>query len=285
MTKKIAKPVIRPYSESEWEFIYPSSIDNESVYDEYWNALEWLNYQDDKAEQILKKLILKHPYFIDAYNHLSIAYRNQKKTFESLLTAEKSYNLGKECFPKEFDLKKHKLIWPCLDNRPFLRACQTYGLECQYHKKYDIAKKVYQENLSLNEGDNQGIRYLLLEVYFATNDKKEVRKLIEKYYDDFSIEFKFGSVAIEVLDDNLDQADKKLHKAIQMNKHFVDEVIKDKHVQPAPYRIPGEPFLDVGIPIGSVQEAYEYWQRNKKLYSNKKIKAYFKIKNSMQYDL
>lgn len=276
MTKKTEKPIVRPYSENEWEFIYPPSIDNESVQNEYWNAVELLDYQDKVAEKTFKKLISKSPYFIDAYNHLSIAYRNQKMTFESLMTAEKSYNIGKECLPKEFKPKKHKLIWACLDNRPFLRACQIYGLECQYHERFEIAKNIYRENLSLNENDNQGIRYLLLEVYFANNEIKEARKLIEKYPDDFSVEFKFGDVVIEVLDGNLEQADKKLKEAIQTNKHFVDEIIKDKHIQPPPHRIPGEPNFDAGIPVGSIQEAYEHWKRNKKLYSNKKIKEYFK---------
>ncbi|MFC2185702.1 tetratricopeptide repeat protein [Fulvivirgaceae bacterium LMO-SS25] len=280
MTKKTEKPIVRPYSENEWEFIYPSSIDNEFVHNEYWNAVELLDYQDKVAEQTFKKLISKHPYFIDAYNHLSIAYRNQKMTFESLLTAEKSYIIGKECLPKEFNFKKHKLIWGCLGNRPFLRACQIYGLECQYHVNFETAKKIYRENLSLNENDNQGIRYLLLEVYFAENDIIEARRLIEKYSNDFSIEFKFGDVAIEVLDGNLEEADKKLIEAIQTNKYFVDEIVKDKHIQPPPYRILGEPYFDAGIPIGSIQQAYDHWKRNKKLYSNKKIKEYFKRKKA-----
>ncbi len=39
MTKDILqsldKPVVQQYADNEWEFIYPPSIDNEKVYNEY----------------------------------------------------------------------------------------------------------------------------------------------------------------------------------------------------------------------------------------------------------
>ena len=69
-------------------------------------------------ERINQKIIKQYPYHIDAYNHLSIAFKNQKKTFESFLTAEKAYILGKSCFPKEFK-PKHKLLWTTSENQLF----------------------------------------------------------------------------------------------------------------------------------------------------------------------
>jgi tetratricopeptide (TPR) repeat protein len=276
MTKETEKPIVQQYNEHEWEFIYPPSIDNEKVNEEFWAAVEVLDYDDPSAEMVFKKLIAKHPYYIDAYNHLSLAFRNQGKDFESLLTAEKSFNLGKSCLPKSFNLKKDKLIWGNLDNRPFLRACQIYGLECQQHKRYSEAIEVYTLNMSLNENDNQGIRYLLLEVFFAIRDYKKARHLLDKYRDDFSIEFMFGSVVIKVLDGHHEKADDVLKEAIDTNKFFIDEVIRDKHSKPPPFRLPGEPGLDAGIPMGSVQQAFDYWKRNEQLYKTAEIIDYFK---------
>ncbi|MBI1289516.1 MAG: hypothetical protein GC178_18260 [Flavobacteriales bacterium] len=276
MAQGSQKPVVVNYWENEWEFVYPSSVDNEETYNEFWAAVELLGYQDKKAETVFKRLIAKHPYYIDAYNHLSIAFRNQKKFFESSLTAEKSYDLGKDCFPQEFDFDNHRLIWQSLDNRPFLRACHNYGLECQHQKNYDTAIRVYNELLRLNGDDHQGIRYLLLEVFFAKEDFHEAESLLKKYPDDYSIEFTFGTVVLNVLQGNSKQADEKLSRAIKTNKHFINEVIKTKHVQPPPHRIPGEPYFDTGIPMGSVQQAYEHWERNKTLYSKKEVVAYFK---------
>jgi tetratricopeptide (TPR) repeat protein len=283
MTNKIDKPIVQQYFENDWEFIYPPSIDNEKVSDEFWHAVELLDNDDQMAEEIFKKLIVKYPYYIDAYNHLSIAFRNQGKEFESLLTAEKSFNLGKSCLPKSFNLKKDKLIWSNLDNRPFLRACQIFGLECQYHKKYSEAIEIYKLNLTLNENDNQGIRYLLLETFFATKDYKQAQQLLNQYPDDFSIEFKFGLVALGILQDDYEQADKNLEEAIQINKFFIEEVIKDKHLKPPPFRLPFEPNFDAGIPIGSIQQAFDHWKRNEQLYKISKIIDYFKNRHK-QYE-
>ncbi|MFV8351722.1 tetratricopeptide repeat protein [Flavobacterium sp. XS2P14] len=278
MLKTLERPIIKRFNETDWEFINPESYDNEIVADEFWKAVEILDYDDQRAEDVFKKLIEKHPFYIDAYVHLSIAFRNQKKTFESLLTAEKAYTISRECLPKEFNSKKHKIIWSWLENRPFLRAYLNYALESIEHKNYEIAISVLKDILNFNENDNQGIRYTLLETYLKLKNFDEAKKIIKKYKDDFSIEFKFGEVVLTVLDGNTKKADILLKEAIQTNKFFIDEIKKEKHIKPAPYRIPGEPFFDAGIPIDSVQQAYEYWSRNKDLYKNKKIIEYFKYK-------
>lgn len=280
MATKSDLPVVQPYNNNDWEFIHPEAIETESVQNEYWNAVEMLDHDDNAAENSLKRLIAKYPYFIDAYNHLAIAFRNQRKGFESLLTAEKSFNLGRSYFPRSFNFKKDKLIWSNHDNRPFLRACQIYGLELQYHKKFDEAINIFQLNLALNEGDNQGIRYLLLETFFASKAYTKAQKLVDKYEGDFSIEFKFGAVALAIIQNNPVKADSSLNEAIRTNKFFIDEVIKDRHLKPPAFRLPGEPDLDAGNPVGSIQEAFEYWKRNEQLYKTKKIIDFFKSKKN-----
>lgn len=279
---KQEKPIVQQYYENDWEFIHPSSIDQEVVQNEFWNAVNMLDYEDQNAERIFKKLITKYPYFIDAYNHLSIAFRNQGKDFESLLTAEKAFSLGKSYIPRSFNLKKDRLIWSNHDNRPFLRACQIYGLELQYHKRFDEAIDIYQLNLALNEGDNQGIRYLLLETFLAEKAYTKAQKLLDKYEGDFSIEFKFGAVALAIIQNNQPKADANLDDAIRTNKFFIEEVLKDRHLKPPHFRIPGEPYLDAGNPVGSVQESFDYWKRNEQLYKTKKIIDYFKSKKKPQ---
>jgi len=276
MSNTSEKPIVQKQYGNTWEFVYPLSIIDERVSDEFWEAVEFLDDSDLIAEKMLKKLVLEHPYYIDAYVHLSIAYRSQEKTFESLLTAEKAFNVGIGCLPKAFNLKKDQLIWPMSDNRPFLRACQNWGVELQYHTKYSEAVEIYRLNLALNPEDHQGIRYLLLETLFALKDYKQAEDLLNQYPDDFTIEFKFGIVAVHILNDNLKLADQHLEEAVQTNTFFIDEVTRTKHVKPLPYRIPGEPNFDAGIPTRSVQEAYGYWERNKELYHNKKIISYFK---------
>lgn len=278
MLKILERPTLRKFNETDWEFVNPESYNNEIVAGEFWEAIDLLEYDDKFAEDALKKLIEKYPFYIDAYVHLSIAFRNQKKTFESLLTAEKAFNISRECLPKEFNSKKHKIIWTYPKNRPFLRAYQNYALGCKEHNKYEIAISVLKDILDFNENDNQGIRYILLETYFKLMNLHEAKKIITKYKDDFSIDFKFGEVALAVLDGNTKKADTLLKEAMKTNSFFIDEIKKGKHIKPAPYRILGEPFFDEIIHVGSVQQAYEYWSRNKDFYKNKKIIEYFRNK-------
>jgi len=269
------KPILVKCGENEWEFIYPPSIDNKKIYNEYWEGVEQLDYNDKIAEKIFKSLIKRFPFYLDAYNHLSIAFRNQKKTFESFVTAEKAYNLGKSLFPKEFNFKKDKLIWAFLDNRPFLRSCQTFGLEYQEQKEFKKAIEIYSEILQYNSDDNQGVRYLILECLFALKDFKEAEKIINKYEDDWSIEFSYGKLILEILKENK-SIETLLNKALKINKFLPQEILKTKHIAPPPHRIPGEPNYDAGIPIGSIQQAFDHWKRNKALYKNKKIIDFFK---------
>lgn len=274
--RRLQKPFLKKYRDNHWEFIHPSSIENETVRNQYLEGLECLDYDDEEAELIFKRLIAKHRYHLDAYNHLSIAFRNQGKTFESLLTAEKAYKLGKDCIPGEFQPGIDLLVWSVFENRPFLRSCQIYGLELQYHKDYESAANIYKENLLLNPGDNQGIRYLLLEVYFTSKNYKQARLLLEEHSDDWSIDFKFGLVTLNVLEGNIKEADKILPEAIETNEFFIDEVIKDKHIQPPAFKFSNGSGSDDMMPLGSVQLAFDYWERNKALYKDKKVIEYYK---------
>ena len=178
--------------------------------------------------------------------------------------------------PREFKIGRDKLIWSNLDNRPFLRSYQIYGLECQYRRDYSKAIDLYKKMLLLNEGDNQGARYLYLECLFAIKDYQTARKLLSKYPDDWSIEFLYGKVAVEILDGKMDKAKQLVKHAVRRNIHLPREVIKAKHKPPPPFRMPGQPALDGGIHVGSIQEAYEYWNRNKSLYKLKAIIGFYK---------
>lgn len=269
------KPIVINQFKNEWEFVHPPEIDNENIENELWSGIELLNCNVAKAETIFKKLIDKHPYHIDAYVHLSIAFKNQKKRFESFITAEKAYIIGKSCFPKKFNIKKHKLRWGDMDNRPFLRACCCVGSEYQDMKQFEKAIESYQEIIAYNEDDNQGVRYMILECLFALKDFDQAEKLIEKYDGDWGIEFVYGKLIIAILKDKLENIDSLLSNASERNKFVFDEIIRTEHIAPPPFTISGKNYSDIGVPVSSVQEAYEYWDENKKILKDKRIISFF----------
>ncbi len=87
--------------------------------------------------------------------------------------------LGPEAFKEDVG---H--FWGILETRPYMRA--RAGLaQCLWllgEKQQAIAH--YTEMLRLNPGDNQGIRYLLLDCLLQVNDDEAVGKLLEQYKDD-----------------------------------------------------------------------------------------------------
>ncbi len=263
--------ILVPFDDVDWIISEPTSVNNAQFYDDFNALTDNLGYDDEEVEKGLKKIIKKYPFHIDSYVHLHIVFLNQRKDFEAALVAEKAFRIAQDCIPATFDVDKHRIQWSFTDNRPFLRAYHNYGLECTKAKDYELAVDIFKQMLSFNPNDNTGVRYLLLEIYFAKKRYAEIQQLFDLYPEEFSIEFCFGKVALAVLNDDLTLADTLLQEAIETNKHFINELKKDKH------RVVKNEAV-WGIALGSEAQAYEYWKRNKALYRNKKVLNYFQSK-------
>lgn len=262
------KPQLNEIVDNEWEFVFPLKM--QAVSEDFWDAVELIDNDIVNAEKNLKKIITKFPYHIDAYNHLSIVFSNQKKYFESQITAEKAYNIGKECFKNNFDFENGKIRWVGLNNRPFLRSCQILGLEYQRIKEYDKALSLYEEALKYNPNDNQGLRSSALECHFLKKDFLNVKNLLDKYSDDYSIDFLVAKVIINITDNNNNLAIKNLEEVKKQNKYIV-KVIKKENIKSEK----DEFRSNFGIAVGSLQEAEDYYKRNSTIFKLKKVADFF----------
>jgi tetratricopeptide (TPR) repeat protein len=56
------------------------------------------------------------------------------------------------------------LSWGHIDNRPFLRCMDGYGLCLWRLGRFDEAERVFETMLWLNPSDNQGVRFLVEDV-------------------------------------------------------------------------------------------------------------------------
>ena len=88
-------------------------------------------------------------FFFD--NHLEKAIRHY----------EVGLRIGELTLPAGFD---GALPWGYIDNRPFLRCLQGYGLCLWRLERFAEAAQVFQRMLWLNPSDNQGIRFLIDDV-------------------------------------------------------------------------------------------------------------------------
>ncbi|MBV7529264.1 tetratricopeptide repeat protein [Chitinophaga sp. sic0106] len=246
------KPRVIQIDTNEWAFVQPAVLSSEETFLQYTSALNMLDTNDPFAEMMLKAIIKEHPFHLDAYNYLSVAFRNQEKVFESYLVAEKGYRIGKECFPEDFQINEAILPYVNSDNRPFLRACHIWGLELQFNEEFDRAIEIYDQMLQLNPLDNQGARHLKLECLFMLKSFAAAKELLESYPSEFSIEFTYGKVFLALIDGDQKSAELLLGDAMASNAYLPAEIIKKRHTPPSG-------FLEEEILAGSRHEAYEYW--------------------------
>lgn len=94
--------------------------------------------------------------------------------------------LGAECFENDAG---H--FWGLLETRPYMRARMGLAGALWELDEHDAAIQHAWDLLRLNPGDNQGIRYILLEWLLAREDVS-VEKLLKQYEDDGSAAWLYG---------------------------------------------------------------------------------------------
>jgi len=172
-------PVVN-YSFGEWIFFFPKEIYN--VLEEFHTLSEYIGSDDLKAIDGLEKIVTKFQNsHIDGFNHLSMSYRNIGNYKESFFNATVAYLIGMNSFSDDFNHSKDKLNWGFIENRPFLRSLQILGLEFMYNGDLLRAEQLFKQLLIYNPNDNQGIRYLLTEIYYHLHDNKALKKLNKEY--------------------------------------------------------------------------------------------------------
>lgn len=174
------KPEVHKDFSGDWRFYFPEEM--VSVMDDYYESVEQIDYDEDLAQIGLNRIIKRFPEcHIDAYNHLSISNRNQSKTEQALQYAITGYMIGMDSLPVSFNHNEDKLIWLILENRPFLRSLQILGLEFMRRRDLVRAENLFLKLISYNPNDNQGIRYLLAEIYHHTMRKRKLKALEKRY--------------------------------------------------------------------------------------------------------
>jgi len=154
-----AKPIIArgPRPMFEMEQVLPGSdpdLDSDPVLDanDLRNAGDIMGAQD-----ILARLLEADLRCLDAHAHLGhMLFRTSPHW--ALNYYEVGVRIGELSLGDPFD---GVLAWGLIDNRPFLRCLQGYGLCLWRLARWDEAESVLERMLWLNPSDNQGIRGVL----------------------------------------------------------------------------------------------------------------------------
>jgi tetratricopeptide (TPR) repeat protein len=244
-------PTLERIGPHEWKF--PESA--WEVSKRFYTGCElWEAGQTPAALAIFQDLLQRHPEHLDVRDSLAHVYEEIGQDDRAKPLLEEAVTLGRRAFPQAFrpgDL----LEWGWLENRPFLRCLCRLGLCYEREGRLEEALTIYQELLSLNPNDNQGVRALTVPVLFTLRRPNAVLQVCAAYPDDGTPEVAYGrALALFQLGRN-HEAITALREAVRRRPRVAAELLKTRHRRPQS-SIPGY------ITMGGADEAYEYWQHN-----------------------
>ena len=113
-----------------------------------------------QAERILMNLLREDLRCLDAYAHLGNLYIDRQTE-----KAERFYRAGLDVASLSFAPGFNGVLpWGLVDNRPYLRCLHGFGLSLWHLGRFTEAGEVFERMLWLNPSDNQGARFLIIEV-------------------------------------------------------------------------------------------------------------------------
>jgi len=150
--------------------------------------------------------------------------------------------LGPEVFAKETGK-----FWDVVETRPYMRARFGLAGALEALDRRDEAIEHYRELLRLNEGDNEGVRYSLLNALLLAGRDQEALTLVEQFGDEPTALWRYGrALAVFRREGDSSAARECLRAALRTNRHvphFLTDDADAPHATPAAYS------------IGSIEEA------------------------------
>lgn len=126
---------------------------------------------------------------------------------------------------KDFkELQGH--FWGFHETRPYMRVKASLADALWQIGKYGDAIKEYQEMITLNPSDNQGIRYLLITHYLELGMLEDFQKLIKQYDEESSTQWKFSLALYSFIKEGASEnSNKALKLAIKDNPYVLDYLL------------------------------------------------------------
>jgi hypothetical protein len=154
-----AKPIIArgPRPEFEMEQVLPGEDPEDMFSDPITESNDRRGSGDTAgAYKILMDLCQADLRCLDAHAHLgNLAFDRMPK--DAIRHYEAGFRIGELSLGEDFD---GLLPWGWIDNRPFLRCMQGFGLCLWRLGRFEEAGRIFDRMLWLNPSDNQGVRFV-----------------------------------------------------------------------------------------------------------------------------
>lgn len=211
----------------------------EAVLDLAWEA------RGRRAVLLARQALEIWPDCADAYNLLAQRAPDPESAGELYERALASGVRAME--PGTFDEAGH--FWGLLETRPYMRAREGLAQSLVERGLLAEAAEHFQEMLRLNPGDNQGVRYTLVNILISLSRDAEALDLIDRYGERSALmEFPRSLLGFRREGDTL-EVRRALKRALQTNR-FVPRMLLRDH---------GLPFSEGMYSPGSEEEADLYF--------------------------
>jgi len=257
--------VFEKISEDTWGWGFPKLY--HELTEELWE-LEERGASRGVLEKELYRMIKQMPELFDAVNLLAKLYGTKrefglaKQLYEQTITRARTY------IPDTFARGKDRAIWAYMENRPFLRLLAGYAGFVEEFESVNKAIPLYEEILSYNQNDNQGIRAYLATAYLKADRAENVLELAAHFSEDSMPDLVMGKLLAYIRLGEFELAKKFLIRIKKYHGHLIKELLKSSHLPP-PTLIPDR------VTSGGEDEAFYFWQSQGKLWEQTTVALVF----------
>lgn len=251
-TVNSGRTVLEEVGNKEWRFA-EIPYETEMKFNDLLDARDYGSVSPAEMERQLRELLHEAPNFIDVYHHLAIFLSQKGKNQEASLLWQQAVNIGMQCFIEQFSASGNKLEWGWLENRPFLRAYHSLGLQYMESGNIEMALSVFRTIMSLNPGDNQGVRALVVDCCLKLKMYKDVLAVCKDSQDDHMAETVYGRILALLALKRMSTAEKALRQALTVFPLVAEELVKTRHARPRNMR-------EGHYTVGGADQAWYYWQ-------------------------
>jgi tetratricopeptide (TPR) repeat protein len=199
-----------------------------------------LMYQAWEEQNPGRRIILAHealdisPDCADAY--VLLAEEEADTLGRALDYYRQGVEAGERALGKAYFKKNVGHFWGLLETRPYMRARQGLADTLWELGRQEEALPHYRDMLRLNPGDNQGIRYVLMNLLLSLERDAEARELLQQYEEDGMAEWLYTRALLAFRADGAsDAARVALQTALERNPHVPAYLTGHKRI---PTRLP-----------------------------------------------
>jgi tetratricopeptide (TPR) repeat protein len=195
---------------------------------------------------------------VDFFDDYVIDESNPMETIEDY---EKAIKLFETTKGKEYFKENKGYFWSMAETRPYMTNLLDHAMMLWNEGKIEKAVEQLSYILELNPEDNQGVRYILINLLIKLNKIKDCEELIDFFDEEYSAVWTYSKLLLNIKQ-NKDATDTKqlYNEAIETNKHVVDYLIGEKKLpkDPPAFYSPG----DENEALHYLHFAYNLWTQD-----------------------